>query len=261
MSDRRSTLPPEIDPAAGLLAQITVPVVDLSRKPDGTRDRQLQFGAAVMRFPDQQGWSLVQAIRDGYVGYVPTRCLGPKTAATHWVSALACHVYRDADIKSPDLCTLGFGSQVTVTQQSGAFAACAGGFVPQVHLTAIESVMDDPVSVAELFLGTPYLWGGNSRLGIDCSGLVQASMWACGIKCPGDSDQQQAGFGLLVNTPPRRGDLLFWTGHVALVVDEDRIIHANAGSMSVRYEGINAAIARIATQGDGDVTAHKRLRR
>jgi len=122
-------------------------------------------------------------------------------------------------------------------------------------------VADDPVTIATVLLGTPYLWGGNSAFGIDCSGLVQAACMVCGIACPGDSDMQAAGLGQLVTdgSPPRRGDLLFWKGHVAWVSGPDTILHANAHHMAVAYEGLVAAVARIAAQGGGPVTAHRRL--
>ncbi len=129
-----------------------------------------------------------------------------------------------------------------------------------MHLRALGEWCQDPVAVAEMFLGTPYLWGGNSRDGIDCSGLVQAALLACGRDCPGDSDQQ-AGIGteLAEGDALRRGDLVFWKGHVAMVVDGDRLIHANGHSMSVAHEGIAACIERIAAAGGGPVTARRRV--
>jgi cell wall-associated NlpC family hydrolase len=145
-----------------------------------------------------------------------------------------------------------------VTGTEGCFAATPLGCVPLVHLAPLEVPEADPVVVSERFLGTPYLWGGNSAAGIDCSGLVQAACLACGIACPGDSDMQAA-LGVAAEGPPRRGDLLFWKGHVALVRDAETLIHANAHHMAVTVEGIEAATARIAAQGHGPVTAHRRL--
>ena len=136
-----------------------------------------------------------------------------------------------------------------------------GGYVPQVHLSKIGALLPDPVSVAELFIGTPYLWGGNSRLGIDCSGLVQAALLAGGMPCPGDSDQQMAALGTLLapGTAPQRGDLLFWKGHVAMVVDAKTIIHATGHPMAVVFEPLESAIDRIKAQEGLGVSAHKRL--
>ncbi|MGB1209466.1 MAG: C40 family peptidase, partial [Paracoccaceae bacterium] len=142
----------------------------------------------------------------------------------------------------------------------GRFAQTSLGHIPTQHLAPLPHAFPDPAAVAELFLGTPYLWGGNSRWGIDCSGLVQAAFLACGIPCPGDSDQQQAALGprLPPQTPKQRGDLLFWRGHVAWVVDAQTLLHANAHHMAVAHEPIETAILRIAAQGDGPMTAHIR---
>ncbi|MEP1329604.1 NlpC/P60 family protein [Pseudophaeobacter sp.] len=251
---------PDLKPVLGTTARIALPVVDLLRRPDGPRDRQLLCGEAVTVFDNIQGWAFVQAAKDAYVGYLPTDALAPAQDATHWVSAAASHAYCKADFKSRDRCGLSFGSLVRVTGNDPRFAATDQGFIPRVHLSPIGQYEADPVAIAERFLGTPYLWGGNSRFGIDCSGLVQAAFLACGSACPGDSDQQEAecGLRLPVDSPYQRGDLLFWKGHVALVRDAETLIHANAHAMAVAIEPLQAAIFRIAEQGDGPVTAHKR---
>lgn len=242
--------------------QIIRPVVDLLRQPDGPRERQLVWGEQVTVMDEQDGWAQIAAAKDGYSGYVPSKVLGATIQTTHWVSALATHVYTQPDFKSPDLRSLSFGSRVQVLSQDDRFAETPDGFIPTPHLSPIETHLNDPVAVAELFLGTPYLWGGNSRLGIDCSGLVQASLLACDIPCPGDSDPQERALGNYA--PPKgsvylRGDLLFWKGHVALVRDSETLIHANAFHMAVALEPLQPAIDRILDQGDGPVTAHKRL--
>ncbi len=241
--------------------RIIRPVVDLLRRPDGARDRQLLWGETVDLYEERGGMGFVQARKDGYVGYVDSGALGAEETATHWVSAPASHLYRDPDIKSPERHMLSFGSRVTVLGDDGPFAETTDGFIPRVHLHPVGETMNDPVGAAALFRGTPYLWGGNSRSGIDCSGLVQAALLACGATCPGDSDLQQSALGQSV-TPSgdyRRGDLLFWKGHVAMVVDADTLIHANGTHMSVVLEPVEAAIRRIEAQGEGPVTAHKRL--
>ncbi len=245
----------------GSPAQVTVPVADLLRRPDGPRDRQLLLGDTLTLYETRGDWCFVQADKDGYVGYLrATQIAQASDTATHWICALGSHAYVEANFKSPDCLALSFGSLVTVHDTEGRFARTDLGFIPVQHLRSLDDLAADPVDVAQKFLGTPYLWGGNSRWGIDCSGLVQAAYLACGRPCPGDSDQQEAEVGqaYLPNDGYRRGDLLFWKGHVALVVDADRLIHANVHHMAVAFEGIEAAIKRIADQGDGPVTAHRR---
>lgn len=242
-------------------ARIALPVVDLLRSPDGPRDRQLLCGESVEILDALQDWQHIRATKDGYTGYLPQTALAPAQHNSHWISAPASHAYCEPDFKSPDLTSLSLGSQVVVSGFEGRFAKTDQGYIPQVHLSPLGQHLDDPISVALGFLGTPYLWGGNSRFGIDCSGLVQAACLACGIPCPGDSGPQERSLGEL--QPPgsayQRGDLLFWKGHVALVQDPSILLHANVHAMAVAQEPLEQAIARIADQGDGPVTAHRRL--
>jgi cell wall-associated NlpC family hydrolase len=241
--------------------QLNQPVTDLRREPDGARDRQVLFGETVVVFEDLNGHSFVQADKDGYVGYLPNSALAEVQPATHFVSAPATHVYERPDIKSPDRCSLSFGSRLTALSVSKDFVETALGFVPKTHTRLLDQLYSDPADIAALFLGTPYLWGGNSRFGIDCSGLIQAALIWSGHPCPGDSDQQQRATGNVLpdGTSAQRNDLFFWKGHVALAVDDRTLIHANGWHMAVAYEPIAAAIQRIASQGYGAVTAHKRL--
>ncbi len=228
--------------------QIAVPLTDLRRAPDGPRDRQALYGDAVTILAQLGAWSYVQLRKDDYCGYVITSALGAEQVPTHRVTAPATHAYQQPDMKTPDLASLSFASHVTVTSDRRGFAQTPLGHIPLQHLSPNDYVSGDPAMVAELFLGTPYLWGGNSRWGIDCSGLVQAAFLACGIPCPGDSDQQQQSLGdfLAAGTPFERNDLLFWKGHVALVTAVDLMIHANAHKMAVTLEPISQAIPRIA---------------
>lgn len=243
----------------GEAAQVCAPLADLLAAPDGARDRQVLMGDAVTVVDRRDGWAFVQAGKDGYCGWLTDAALGPPSLPTHWVAAPATHVYSAPKVQAPEVATLSITARVTVTGESGAFAETPLGFIPRTHLRALGDRATDPAGVAESLTGTPYLWGGNSRAGMDCSGLVQLAFHACGMACPADSDLQQAmGAALPDDAPLRRGDLIFWKGHVALALDANRLIHANGHSMSVAIEGVDACIARIAAQGGGPVTARRR---
>jgi cell wall-associated NlpC family hydrolase len=245
---------------AGEARRVAVPVADLDGSPGGSRDRQLLCGEGVTVYEVRDGIAFVEAHRDGYVGYVSEVSLGPARAPTHRVAVPATHLYRDDDMKSPDLRHLSFGALVTVEAEGRKFWETPEGYIPKPHLRPLDRPFTDPAAVAQLHFGVPYLWGGNSTLGIDCSGLVQASLLACGLACPGDSDLQRTmGAAIGDGHALRRGDLLFWKGHVAMAVDEATMIHANAHHMAVAYEAIDAGLQRIKAQGDGELLARRRL--
>lgn len=244
----------------GEAAQITLPVVNLLDKPAGVRNRQLLLGAAVTVIDRDQGHVFVQAKRDGYCGWIVETAVGRGPEPTHWVAAPATHIYSEPVVQAPEKSVLSIGARLAVTGTWGAWANTPHGFVPLPHLRPLDHVAPDPVAVAESLLGTPYLWGGNSRAGIDCSGLVQVTFHAAGRTCPGDSDMQMAiGRGLVPEDKLKRGDLIFWKGHVAMVVNEAVLIHANGHTMSVAYEGIREAINRISASGGGLVQARQRV--
>jgi len=241
------------------------------------RERQLVFGQGfrVLEYLDndfEPGPVLFGFCeRDGYVGYILDDFMSENDyPSTHKVSVRLTCLKPVPNFKSPvEILHLPLGAEVHVECQEGAWSKvtfgehddATTGFLPSKHLAPIVSKIDDPISVAEEFLGAPYLWGGNSTLGVDCSGLVQAACLACGLPCPGDSDMQEAELGthLPDNAPLQRGDLLFWKGHVAWVADPGTLLHANAFHMAVAYEPLQDAIQRIKAQGDGPVTARKRL--
>jgi cell wall-associated NlpC family hydrolase len=260
MTDHRS-MPDPVLVTRNEPAQIVQPYIDLLRRPDGPRDRQLLYGDTVRELDRANGWSYVQAEKDQYCGFVSTSALAQVTAATHTIASRGSHLYSKPDIKSPDRMCLSFGSRVTALSQTEGFLETSDGFVPMQHVRPVSEAAGDVAVITALFLGTPYLWGGNTQFGIDCSGLVQAALLACGMDCPGDSDQQCESLGEPVsgNAGFQRNDLLFWKGHVAIVVDPETLIHANAGHMATTYEPIEAALARIKRNGDGDLIAHKRL--
>ena len=211
-----------------------------------------------------EGWAWGQLESDGYVGWLPDAALGkPAVTPTHRVTAIRTFAFPGPSIKLPPVQTLVLASALTIAREDGAFAVTREGWhVPKPHLAAIGHREIDFVAVAERCLGTPYLWGGKSSLGIDCSGLVQISLNAAGIGCPRDSDMQRDGLGKSLDATEskalRRGDLLFWNGHVAIARDADTIVHANAHHMATVIENTRAAITRIKAAGS-ELIAIKRL--
>jgi len=239
---------------------ICAAVADLLASPDGDRDRQRMKGEPVTVLDTEGDWSFV-ICEDGYVGYVHVADIGIVQDVTHRVATLATHGYADDDMKSPDIAHLPFGARLRVTDERRKFFETPFGFIPKKHLRPLDRPFQDPVTIAQLHFNVPYLWGGNSTLGIDCSGLIQAALTACNIPCPGDSDMQcdQLGTDIPEGAPLQRGDIIFWKGHVGMMVDDSTLIHANAHHMACRYEPIDQATLRINAQGDGPVTARKRL--
>ena len=208
---------------------------------------QLLFGETFRVIETGRGWGWGQADRDGYVGHVLLADLAPGVlSATHRVSALRAYAFGRPDIKSRPLALLSLGALVAVEAEEGRFLKAEGsGWIPAAQLAPIGQVEGDPAAVAERFLGAPYQWGGRESLGLDCSGLIQQALQACGRFCPRDSDQQQALGRPVEPAHLARGDLVFWKGHVGMMLDAQRFIHANAFHMQVQIEPLAEAIARV----------------
>ncbi|MEL6689242.1 MAG: C40 family peptidase [Pseudomonadota bacterium] len=234
------------------LRRVLPPVVNLCAAPAGARDKQLVRGAAFEVLEDRDGWSFGTDLSDGYVGYLPTAVLAEREGDFRPVVVRAAHVYQEPDFKSPDMALLPFGALVAVEEEKDGYLRVEDGWMMAQHLGPQEAPTDW-VSVAESFLGTPYLWGGNSSFGIDCSGLVQVARHAAGVSAPRDSDMQEAAFPAASGSP-KRGDLVFWKGHVGIMASDTDLLHANAHHMMVAREPFAEAKARIGEREFGAVT-------
>ncbi|MFC4171861.1 NlpC/P60 family protein [Microvirga sp. GCM10011540] len=254
--------------ATGTPMRVAVPYASLHRHPsrEAPVDTQAIMGEGVTVYDEHEGWSWVQLHDDGYVGYLPSEALGePGPAPTHRVGAIRTFVYPGPNLKLPDLGCLTLNSKLAITEFQGDYARLAtGGWVFAAHLSDLDSHESDYVAVAERFLHSPYLWGGKTSTGLDCSGLTQTVLTAAGIKAPRDSDMQEEQLGTEVEVRPdlgglKRGDLVFWKGHVGLMLDESRLIHATGHSMTVSIEPLAVAEERIRKTSYGPISAIKRL--
>jgi hypothetical protein len=247
-------------------ARLVAPLAPLRREPrEGAAiDTEAVMGDAVRVYEVRDGFAYVQLVHDGYVGYLSAASLGPvDPAPTHRVRALRTFLYPAPDLKRPPLGHLGLGAALPALDQEGDYLRLPGDrFVFAPHCEASDWRAPDYAGTAERLVGTPYLWGGRTSLGLDCSGLVQLALDLAGIPCPRDADQQERALGTalpLETEALRRGDLVFWRGHVGLMLDPERLIHANGHHMAVAVEPLRVAAARIRETSYGAVTSLRRL--
>src|SRR5271165_1948785 len=234
-------------------------------QPDAPLETEALRGESVTVYDEGEGWAWAQLDRDLYVGYLPVAALGASIPPTHKVAALRTHAYPGPSIKLPPALALSLGSRLTIDGHDGDFAVTRGGlYLWARHLADLIAREPDFVAVAERFLETPYLWGGRTSEGIDCSGLVQTALAAAGVASPRDSDMQEAALGETIaiddpRVPLARGDLVFWKGHVGIMRNSGTLLHANGWHMRVVSEPLAEARARIAANGGGQVTSARRL--
>lgn len=249
---------------AGERRSVIAPLAPVRRapRPDAPLDTEALHGEAVTVYDtDEEGWCWIQLAGDDYVGYMPAAALGPSGQATHRVRVLRTFVFPGPDLKLPPLSALPLGAQLRTDRTADGYAVAEDGFVWSGHLGPIDAAEPDFVAVAERFLEVPYLWGGKSALGIDCSGLVQLALFAAGLQAPRDSDMQERQLGAAVDIEGerRRGDLVFWAGHVGIMRDERSLLHANAHAMAVSSELLVDARARIRGATGRDIRTVRRF--
>lgn len=261
--------------ADGTLMRVVATHTALRREPrsDASLDTELLAGEAFITYDtDENGFAWGQSVGDGYVGYVARDDLDPQVPEpTHRLTALRSPLYPGPSLKLATQSFLSLNARLHVVAIEGAYAriACGshgGGYVHTAHIAPLDALEDDPVAVAERFLHTPYLWGGRTSLGLDCSGLVQLSLAAAGIYAPRDADMQEAGLGQALAIDDElahltRGDLVFWKGHVGIMCDGATLLHANGHHMAVARETLAQARERIATNSFGPITGIRRLKR
>lgn len=250
----------------GEISTIIAPIAPLRRAPrfDAMLDTEALMGErAIVYERNDEGWAWVQLERDSYVGYLPADMIAQGARnVTHRVRALRTFAFPGPSIKLPPFANLPMDARLEIVNTTDDFAITAQGWhIPICHVVPVNDMESDFVEVALRFLGTPYLWGGRTSLGIDCSGLVQSALAACGLSAPRDSDMQEQTLGVALARDEwsklQRGDIVFWKGHVAIAVSGDMLLHANAFHMAVALEPFAHAIARIKEAGS-NITSIRR---
>lgn len=250
--------------AEGHPMTVTAPVLDMTARPgaDAPLSNQLLFGEGitVYEIDTRSGLAWGQADHDGYVGYVSAAGLrNGAPRATGVIRCFGSQAYAEPKLKSRPIGALPFLARVEVEAETDTHLRIAdSGYVPRQHVAPGDRIADDFVAVAERFLGVPYVWGGRSQAGLDCSALVQLALAATGVRAPRDSDMQAA-MGVPADGPARRGDLVFWKGHAGIMLDETRLLHSTAHYMCTVIEVLSEMEARVIAAGEGPVTARRRL--
>jgi len=240
----------------GIPHQVAIGLLGLHGSPDpeSSLNNQLLYGENFMVYEIKDGWAWGQAEKDGYVGYCRAEGLSPDLfPTTHHVSALSTHLYKEPDVKSKAVAQVFMMSKLSILSmvpENGFVQLVDGHWVYATHISNIAG--QDPVAEALKLLYVPYLWGGCSSAGIDCSGLIQLSFATTGQEVPRDSDMQENFIGekLPDDAVPERGDLAFFPGHVGFMLDDMHLLHANAHHMRVSIDPLRDVIDIISFQTD-----------
>ena len=246
-----------VDFVEGELRSVAASVGNLLTGPNGKLDRQLLHGDGFCVLEEVADFAFGFAVPSGFVGYVAIDDLRTGVVPSHRVVTMGAHVYPSRSIKTMPVMALPFGAQVAAADQGDGFWRVADGYVPEQQVVPLGQLEPDLAATALRFLGMPYLWGGDSNFGIDCSGLVHAALRAAGRDCPRDSDQQEAFFAP-ADGDLGRGDLVFWTGHVGIMIDGETLVHANGHHMATTVEPLALVAERIKGAEGKDITFYAR---
>lgn len=250
--------------ANGREVSVARPIAPMTGEPSSTATliNQVLFGEAFTIYDITGGWAWGQAA-DGYVGYLPQdNFRGEAPAPTHRVAVRQCAVRGAPDVRARTVGAFPYGARIRVIEPGEVFSRMeGGGFVATAQIRLLNNPASDWVAEAEGFAGAPYVWGGRTHFGVDCSGIIQLAMQAAGLECPRDADMQELALGEAVATdgPLQRGDLVFWKGHVGVMTDAETLFHGNAHHMIAAHEPLAEAVARIAASDGGEPTSAKRL--